>query len=76
MTKNEENWLRNYSQLKAYIEQHRHLPSKKKVENRGLLNWWKYNQRLIKQGDLDEQRVKMLKELSDIRYTTQPTAEQ
>lgn len=76
MTKNEENWLRNYSQLKAYIEQHRHLPSKKKVENRGLLNWWKYNQRLIRQGNLDEPRVKMLNELSDIRNTPHPTAEQ
>ena len=75
MTKNEENWLRNYLQLKAYIEQHRHLPNKKKVENRGLLNWWKYNQRLIKQGNLDGLRVKMLNELSDIRNTPLSTTE-
>lgn len=38
MTKNEHNWLANYNALKEYISVHHHLPDKKKVENRGLLN--------------------------------------
>ena len=46
---------------------YRHLPNKKKVENRGLLNWWKYNQRLIKQGKLAVERVQLLSELSKMR---------
>ena len=45
MTKNEENWQRNYLQLKEFVKIHGSLPNKKKVEKRGLLNWWKYNQK-------------------------------
>ena len=44
--KNEERWLLNYNLLREYILEHHFLPGKKKVENRGLLNWWKYNKRL------------------------------
>ena len=49
---NEQRWQENYDQLKAYVLEHHQLPNKKKAENRGLLNWWKYNQRLIRQGKL------------------------
>lgn len=66
-TKLELKWLGNYNQLKQYIELHRHLPDKKKVDNRGLLNWWKYNKRLIKQGKLGAERTALLQELSDMR---------
>lgn len=65
--KNEQKWQENYAQLKRYIEEHRHLPDKKKVEFRGLLNWWKYNKKLIKQGKLDPDRMMLLQELSEMR---------
>ena len=67
---NGQNWGQvnaNYDALKAFVETYRHLPNKKKVENRGLLNWWKYNQRLIKQGKLAVERVQLLGELSKMR---------
>ncbi len=67
MGKNEEKWQENYEALKAFVKINRHLPNKKKVENRGLLNWWKYNQRLKKQGRLNDERIKLLNELSDLR---------
>lgn len=54
MTKNEKKWAENYELLKEYIAEHRQLPDKKKVEHRSLLNWWKYNRKLIRQGKLDE----------------------
>lgn len=66
-TRNEQKWQENYAQLKRYIEEHRHLPDKKKVEYRGLLNWWKYNKKLIKQGKLDMERMVLLQELSNMR---------
>lgn len=65
--KTEDKWNANYDALKAFVETYRHLPNKKKVENRGLLNWWKYNQRLIKQGKLAVERVQLLSELSKMR---------
>lgn len=67
MGKTEDKWNANYDALKAFVETYCHLPNKKKVENRGLLNWWKYNQRLIKQGKLAVERVQLLSELSKMR---------
>ena len=66
-TVNETKWLAKYLLLKEYVEQHHQLPDKKKVENRGLLNWWKYNKKLAKQGKLSEEKLRMLQDLSDSR---------
>ncbi len=63
----EETWLLNYAKLMAYVVDHRQLPDKKKVENRGLLNWWKYNIKQLKQGKMDATRSRMLAVLSDAR---------
>lgn len=68
MTTNERNWLSNYNALKEYISVHHQLPDKKKVENRGLLNWWKYNKKRIKLKKIDDEKIAMLQELSDMRY--------
>lgn len=64
---NETKWLAKYQQLKVYVEQHHQLPDKKKVENRGLLNWWKYNKKLAKLDKLSEEKLRMLQDLSDSR---------
>lgn len=66
-TVNETKWLAKYQQLKDYVEQRHQLPDKKKVENRGLLNWWKYNKKLAKLDKLSEEKLQMLQELSDSR---------
>ena len=63
----DEQWYNNYALLKAFIEETGHLPNKKKVENRGLLNWWKYNKKLIKAGKLNAERMQLLDELSNMR---------
>ena len=69
----DETWRMNYAALKAFIAENGHLPDKRKVENRGLLNWWKYNKRLIKQGRLDAERMQLLAELDGMRTGKSPT---
>lgn len=64
---NEQRWMERYELLKAYVAEHHQMPDKKKVENRGLLNWWKYNKKLAKQGKLSEEKLRMLQDLSDSR---------
>lgn len=64
---NEQRWQENYDQLMAYVLEHHQLPNKKKSEKRGLLNWWKYNQRLIRQGKLSPERTEWLRQLSNLR---------
>ena len=67
VSKREQNWQERYAQLLAYVREHRHLPDKRKVENRGLLNWWKYNRKLILQGKLDAHHIQLLDQLSRMR---------
>ena len=57
-TRNEENWMKHYNELKAYVAVHHHFPDKHKVEFRELLNWAKYIRKKIKAGTLPgEQRL-------------------
>lgn len=66
-TKNKLKWQEKYEQLKAYIAEHKHLPGKRNVENRALLNWWKYNRKRINHGQIDPERERLLTELSNMR---------
>lgn len=63
----EETWNKNYQALKAYVEEHKQFPDKKKVENRALQNWWKYNKKRMKQGAMTEDKQTLLLELSNMR---------
>ena len=67
LNKNDEKWLLNYNALREYLSANHQLPDKKKVENRGLLNWWKYNKRLLKEGKLTGERLELLRQLNDLR---------
>lgn len=67
--KNDEKWQANYEALKAYIDEYHHLPDKHKVENRGLLSWWKYQMKKKKAGTLAEEQERMLQRLADSRST-------
>lgn len=53
LSRRESIWNTRYAELKAYIEEFGQLPDKHRVDNRALLNWWKYNRRLLKNGKLD-----------------------
>lgn len=67
--KNDENCLANYEALKTYIEEYHHLLDKYRVENRGLLSWWKYQMKKKKAGTLTEEQERMLQELAESRST-------
>lgn len=69
LMKNEEKWMANYEALKAYIDEHHHLPDKHKVEDRGKLSWWKYQMKKKKARTLTEEQVEMLQRLADSSYT-------
>ena len=73
MAKNDEKWLANYEALKAYIDEHHHLPDKHKVENRGLLNFSKYTRKKIKEGTLNEEKREMIEELLAERWMDEHT---
>lgn len=73
---NEEKWKAHYDALHEYIASNGHLPDKKKVENRGLLDWWKYNKKRAKEGKLGDDKVQLLQQLSDMRTPSDKPQEQ
>lgn len=73
MTKNEENWMLHYNELKEYVMVHHHFPDKHKVEFRGLLNWAKYTRKKIKAGTLQEEQRLLFEELAASRYFDEHT---
>ena len=67
MTRREQKWNESYKRLKAYIQAHRQLTAKSNLEDKWMLNWWKYNKKLIKNGTLSEDRQELLRGLSLMR---------
>lgn len=67
MSRRESIWNMRYAELKAYIEEFGQLLDKRRVDNRALLNWWKYNRRLLKNGKLDENRTLLITNLGNMR---------
>ncbi len=67
LSRRESVWNTRYAELKAYIEKFGQLPDKHRVDNRALLNWWKYNRRLLKNGKLDEGRILLITNLGNMR---------
>lgn len=65
LSRRESIWNTRYAELKAYIEEFGQLP--RRVDNRALLNWWKYNRRLLKKGKLDEERMLLITNLGNMR---------
>ena len=63
LSRRESVWNTRY----AYIEEFGQLPDKRRVDNRALLNWWKYNRRLLKNGKLDKGRMLLITNLGNMR---------
>lgn len=59
--KNDEKWLANYEALKAYIEEHHHLPPKDAPHGaKYLLNWMKYQRKRMKVEFMQKEQKEML----------------
>lgn len=58
-----ERWEQNFAAVKQFIEKKKCLPSKHRVEDHRLLNWIKYNRKLIAQDRLLPERRKKFEQL-------------
>ena len=59
----EEKWLKNYDEVKNFIEaKHRNL-SKHRIEEHDYLNWLKANRKVINAGKMKAERVEKYKDL-------------
>lgn len=72
--KNEEKWMSNYKALRAYIDEHHHLPPKgAPLGAKYLLNWSKYVRKTIKEGKCEEWKRDMFERLMEERHLDEHT---
>lgn len=56
MTQNEL-WMKKYYEVLDFIGKNRQNPSKHRIEEHQMLNWLKYNRKLMNAGEMKECRV-------------------
>ncbi len=61
------NWHFKYRSVWTFVQIHRRYPSRHHPEEHILLNWMKYNRRLINKGLLSEDKILLLKKLEELR---------
>ncbi|MDE7456230.1 MAG: hypothetical protein K2M96_05915 [Prevotella sp.] len=64
--KSDSKWLQNYNAIMQYMEANRRRPSKHRIEDHRMLNWLKYNKKLIAAGKMSDERLRLFHQLMDI----------
>jgi len=59
----DEAWNRHYDEVMDFMRENRRRPSKHNVEDHRMLNWIKYNKKMIAKGVLPEYRLEKFNRL-------------
>ena len=59
----DERWIVKYNEVKTFIEENHRNPSKHRIEEHDMLNWFKANRKRMNAGKMKPERVEMFKEL-------------
>ena len=63
MGKRMDMWEENYEVIWNFASENHRGPSCHRIEEHNMLNWLKYNRKIMNKGELDEYRKKKLLEL-------------
>lgn len=60
----DEKWLAKYNEVRSFIETYKRNPSRYNPEERyKYYNWIKHNKKLLKNGEIKQERVELFNEL-------------
>lgn len=62
----EERWMVNFHEVKAFIETNRRNLSKYNLEERRLYTWMKHNRKQMNADGLEEPRLSLFRELLEL----------
>ena len=65
MTQNER-WQQQYEQMMAFMNENHRRPSKHRLEEHDMLNWYKATKKRIAKGELSEDRLEKFKTLQEV----------
>ncbi|MBR1410158.1 MAG: hypothetical protein IJ580_03565 [Prevotella sp.] len=63
--KQDDCWQMHYDEIMHFMEQNHRCPSKHRIEDHRMLNWMKYNRKLVSKGQLPADRLKRFNLLLD-----------
>ena len=61
--KNDDLWMVRYEEVLNFMKSQRRNPSKHRIEEHLMLNWLKYNRKMMNAGKLKAERVKLFLKL-------------
>ena len=62
----DERWQQQYEQMMAFMNENHRRPSKHRLEEHDMLNWYKATKKRIAKGELSEDRLEKFKTLQDV----------
>ena len=62
----DERWQQQYEQMMAFMNENHRRPSKHRLEEHDMLNWYKATKKRIAKGELSEDRMEKFKTLQEI----------
>lgn len=62
----DEKWQIQYKQMIEFMKTNHRRPSKHRIEEHDLLNWFKHTKKMIAKGDYSPERIKQFKILLEI----------
>ena len=62
----DERWQQQYEQMMAFMNENHRRPSKHRIEEHDMLNWYKATKKRIAKGELSEDRLEKFKTLQEV----------
>jgi len=62
----DERWLVKYKEVMGFLEENHRNPSRHRIEGHDMLNWLKANRKVMKKGEMKEERVERFRELMEM----------
>ena len=62
----DERWQMQYEQMMSFIEENHPRPSKHRIEEHDLLNWFKHTKKMIAKGDYPTDRLEKFAKLLEV----------
>ena len=63
----DERWMEKFDEVVEFIERNKRNPSRYDAEERGkYCNWLRHNRKLLKAGEMKEERVEKFRELLEM----------
>lgn len=62
----EERWQAQYEQMMVFMEENHRRPSKYKLEEHDMLNWFKSNKKMMNKGVFPKERLERFRKLLEL----------